>query len=230
MDASHGCSLVWVRGVHGVAVVERHATSRHLDEDGFDHRELLVLEQVLGLIVSEDVHEPPHAESVGAGQVAHRSALDRRAVERHPCGERVGLGDRPVRLILVRVGDATAGLLVQGLVVPEAHRRSPQQLRREARYPRVERERPDVLVVLPQVDALHEGLLVPALLLDGSCIGARAGRDRVVGGRAELLQLRVGQYLGNDHEAVALERLDRVRVQKVAHGPRDYAAFAGAFR
>ena len=90
--------------------------------------------------VGEDVREGLHAEAVRARHVAHAAGLAVRAVEGDPRGDGVGLDERPVRLVVVRVGRAPARLLVERLVVPEPERRYAEQLRCGLRDPRVERE------------------------------------------------------------------------------------------
>jgi len=69
-------------------------------------------------------------------------------------------------MVLVGVGDPPAGALVERLVVPEPDRTDAEQLCCRLTHPRMEHERCDIGVVLPQVDALHERLLVPGLLLE----------------------------------------------------------------
>ena len=77
-------------------------------------------------------------------------------------------------MVLVRVGDPPAGLLVERLVVPQAHGVDAEQLGRGLAEPRVERERADVGEVLPQVHALQERLLVAALLRERDGVGRGA--------------------------------------------------------
>ena len=110
-----------------------------------------------------------------AGQVSHRAARHRRAVERDPRGDRVGLGDRPVRLVLVRVGLAAARSLVQRLVVPEPQRVDAEQLARGLPDALMERERTERGVVLPEVDALLERLLVRRAFFERPVDRARNG-------------------------------------------------------
>ena len=65
-----------------------------------------------------------------------------------------------VGLVLVGVGLAPAGLLVQRLIVPDADGVHAEEARRRLSHPRVEGEWANVGAVLPEVLALNEGLLV----------------------------------------------------------------------
>ena len=119
------------------------------------------------------------------GQVAHGAALQRRAVEGDPRGDRVGLDDRPVGLVLVRVGLAPAGLLVERLVVPDAGRRRRRAVGRRLGDDGMEGQRPDVRAVLPQVLALDEALLVARLLGQRPGVVPAAPGDGLVDRRPE---------------------------------------------
>ena len=83
-------------------------------------------------------------------------------------------------MVLVGVGLAAAGLLVQRLVVPQAHGVDAEQLGGGLAEAGVERERPDVGAVLPQVHALDERLLVAALLGERAVVARGAGRTPAV--------------------------------------------------
>ena len=92
-------------------------------------------------------------------------------------------------MVLVRVGDAAAGPLVERLVVPQPDRAHAEQLGRGLTDTRVERERRDLGVVLPQVHALHERLLVATLLLERRGVVAGAVGDGLGDGRAVPVEL-----------------------------------------
>src|SRR5262245_65947337 len=97
------------------AVVEEHASARHGDVDRISTGERGMREQRLRL-PEEDVDEAPQPELVRAGHEPHRPVLLGDVVEGSPGRDRVRLEDRPVRLILMRVGLATTRLLVERLV------------------------------------------------------------------------------------------------------------------
>src|SRR5262249_9665492 len=117
-----------------------------------------------------------HAEAVRARDVSHGAAVERGTVERDPCRDGVALANWPVALVLVRVGQPTSRLLVERLVVPQPQRRHAEQRRRRAGDSLVEGEQSYAGVVLPEIDALLEGLLVAALLGERPAIPRRAGR------------------------------------------------------
>ena len=119
----------------------------------------------------------------------------------------------------MRVGDAAARLLVQGLVVPEADDRDAQQLGGRLPERGVEREGPDRGVVLPEVHALHERLLVPALRLERHGVLHRAGGDGVGHEAAVPVELVGVEEVGHDHEPVSLEGLDPLLVQHKSISP-----------
>ena len=110
---------VGVGQVDGQAMVERDAALGHFDEDRLDAGDLGIAEDVLGL-TEEDVHELAQADGVRArGGTPIAPDVERRALEGDPRRDRVRLLDRPVRVVLVGVGGPAAGLLVEGLVVPQ---------------------------------------------------------------------------------------------------------------
>ena len=91
--------------------------------------------------------------------------------------------------------------------------------------PLVKRQQRDLAVVLPQVHALDERLLVAAALgqrrdIDALPAATHPGRD----GGLEVLDLFGREQVGHDHVAVALERLDDVRSEHGAerHRPSSY--------
>ena len=129
--------------VHRQSVVERDRSGGHLDEHRLDAADLGVGEDVVGL-AEEDVDELAHADEVAPGHVAHRTRRERGTDERDPRRHRCGLGDRPVRVVLVRIGLATARLLVERLVVPEADRVDLEQLGGGLADPLVERQPRDI--------------------------------------------------------------------------------------
>ena len=108
--------------------------------------------------------------------IPHASVLVRRAVEWNPGGERVELVHRPVGLILMRLGVAPARILVERLVVPETQHRHADQERRGLGDLGMERQRQDLGMVLPQVDALRERLLVRRLFAQRAMVVALRSR------------------------------------------------------
>ena len=164
----------------------------------------------------EDVREGLHREAVRARHVAHAAGRAVRAVEGDPRGDGVGLGERPVRLVVVRVGRAPARLLVERLVVPQAQRRLAEQLRRGLPDPRVERERAHLREVLPQVDHLAERLLVLAALGERARVVRGARGHAAVDGGAEARDL-VGSQEPADHDEAALVELLPLLFGRDAH-------------
>ena len=221
-----GSGRVRLGQVEGEAVVEGHRARRDLDEHGRHPFELASGERVLAA-AGEDVDELTHSETVAAGQVAHGTALQRRAVEGDPRGDRVGFDDRPVGLVLVRIGLAPARLLVERLVVPDPDGVDPEQSGRRFGDDGMERERADVGAVLPQVLALREALLVARLL--GQCAGVvpAAPGDGLVDRRPEAHHLVGAQEIRHHHEPVAPEVLDELGRQR---GDRRHAAFTSQSR
>ena len=144
------------------------------------------------------------------------------ALEGDPRGDRDLLGDRPVRQILVGIGLAAAGQLVQRLVVPHPQGVDAEQLSGDLPDALVERQRPDVGVVLPQVHALDERLLVAALVGQRAVVAATAPLHRGGDGGAVAVDLVVGQEIGHDDEPVLPEALDELGVDRCGgdrHGP-----------
>src|SRR5690606_18939951 len=171
---------------------------------------------------------PYAGEAVRAGQVAHRARLDRRAVEGDPRGDRVGLLDRPVGLVVVRIGLAAAGLLVERLVVPQAQAVGSDEGGRDRADARVEGERPHVRAVLPEVHALLEALLVERLLGERAPVVRHAARDARVDGRAVALELLVLEHALDDDEAVAAIALDQLGADVHAASRGSGAVYPGA--
>ena len=79
----------------------------------------------------------------------------------------------------------------------------------------VERERADVGMVLPQVHALHERLLVAALLLERDDVAGGALVHRRGDGLLVAVEL-VAEQIGYHHEPVAPERLHQLRSTRPA--------------
>ncbi len=78
----------------------------------------------------------------------------------------------------------------------------------------MERQRPDIGAVLPQVLALREALLVQGLVGEVPRVVPAAAGDPLVHGRAESLQLPGGQEVGHHHEPVTPEVLDQARRER----------------
>ena len=208
-----GTGGVGPRQVEGESVVEGDGPGRDLDPDGLQAGQLGVNGQrvVVGAgRGGEDVDERAQAEPVAAREVAHGAALEGGAVEGDPGGDGVGLDDGPVRVVLVGVGLPAAALLVQRLVVPEAHGVDAQEAGGGAADERVEAEGADVGGVLPEVLALDEGLLVSSLLGQEAGVVAAAPGHGLVDGGAVPLELVGREEVGDDDEAVAAEGLDEV--------------------
>ena len=196
--------------VHGEAVVERDAALRHLDE----HR--------------LDVRRP--RDRRGCPRARRRRCSRTCAGRSRAC--RAGSPSRPTRASSPRTGstpctDAVSLIGQYGwswwasVGRPPAclysawscHSRTavdPEQLGGGLAEPRVERERPHVGVVLPEVHALDERLLVAAPLRERRVVARGARRaPPAVTALAVAVELVVVQEVGDDHVAVAAERLDQ---------------------
>ena len=156
------------------------AALRHLDEHRLDAGDLGVGEDVLRL-AEEDVDELAQPDRVGAraGTPSRRTSSVEPSNGIHAVTDAVSLIGQYGWSWWASVR-AAAGLLVERLVVPEPDRVDAEQLGGGLAEPRVERERPDVGVVLPEVHALHERLLVAALLRAGRSSPAVRARTAAV--------------------------------------------------
>ena len=92
-------------------------------------------------------------------------------------------------MVLVGIGLPAAGLLVERLVVPQADPLDPEQLGGRPRHPGVKVQRSDLGVVLPQVLALDEGLLIAGLLRQDAAVRLLPLHHRPRDGGAEAVEL-----------------------------------------
>src|SRR4051794_7517356 len=120
---------------------------------------------------------------LGTGQEGHAAPLGRNVDQRYPRRQRQSVaGMRPVRTVLVKLGgDVVVRLLDQHLIVPEPQR-EPGELLGDPAQSRVEGERPQVVVALPDVDQLSEGALLLQTL-------RAMGRQERLGAGSEPLDL-----------------------------------------
>ncbi len=113
----------------------------------------------------------------------------------------------------MHLGFAPARLLVERLVVPEADRFRADQLGGRAGDARMEGERRDLRVILPEVLTHGEAALERRLLVETARIVAGTPGDGAVDVDAETSHVgRVEQSLGA-HEPVALEGSDDGGIQ-----------------
>ncbi len=130
---------------------------------------------------------------MASGHVADGPVFLPDRLERDPCGDRPGLADGPVGLILVGVRLPAAGFLVERLVMPHTHGLGIQERCRRASDPWVKAEGANRRMVLPKVQALLEGLFVAALLLKASVVVLGTIRYRAIHGIAVVLSLLPGE-------------------------------------
>ena len=102
----------------------------------------------------------------------------------------------------MRIGVAPAGLLVERLVVPEPHGLDTEQLGRRPSERLVEGERADLREVLPEVHALQERLLVPALLLERDGVARGPVPHGLRDERAVVIELVNREQPGDDDVAL----------------------------
>ena len=107
--------------------------ARHRDEDRLSIGERGVREQRLPASRRRCVMKRRKPSFVRGRARIPSARSRRRRRQGDPRGDRVGLDDRPVRLILMRVGLASTRLLVESLVVPEADPLDAEQRGRGAR-------------------------------------------------------------------------------------------------
>jgi hypothetical protein len=133
---------------------------------------------------------------LGAGQERHAPSLGWHVDQRDPGRQRQPVaGVRPVRAVLVELGgDVVVRLLDQQLIVPEPQREAGQLLGDPAES-RVERERAEAVVALPDVDQLAEG--APLL----QALGAMGGQERL-GAGPEALDLMLIERTAHSDETV----------------------------
>src|SRR5262249_4839549 len=103
------------------------------------------------------------------------------------------------------------------LVVPQPQGRHAEQRGRRAGDALVEGEPAHARVVLPEIDALLEGLLVAALLGERTAIPRRARRHGSVHRGTQTIELVERQQAGHDDVSIALEGL-ALRCGHPAHG------------
>src|SRR5579863_2685518 len=101
---------------------------------------------------------------LAARHIAHATDRFVDVDQRDPRGHGHRLRHGPLGIILVRVCLATARLLVERLVMPDANAWGAEERRREFGDPGVEGQRTHLREVFPQILALDEGLLVGRLL------------------------------------------------------------------
>jgi hypothetical protein len=138
-----------------------------------------------------------------------RSHLDRRVLQRDPRGDRQLAAQRPVVLVNVPGRDAAAGLLVQGLVVVQAHALGPQHLGGDLRQPSGKDELARDLALRPDVRDLQERLVIGRALLERQVHSVELddlGSDLL----AVALEGLGGEHVVQMDEAVMAETLDGV--------------------
>src|SRR5579872_4207792 len=89
--------------------------------------------------------------------------------------------------------------------MPQPKRLDPEQPRRRLANYRMERQRPDLRRIFPQVDALDERLFVRSLLSEFAIVEALAPRHRFIDRRAVALEFIGAEQIGYHDEAIALE-------------------------
>src|SRR5947208_1290499 len=109
-------------------------------------------------------------------------------------------------MILMRVGLASAGFLVERLVVPQPKGAHTEEVTGHPSDALVEGEASNFWMVFPQVHALDERLLVAAALLEGYDVGvAASGGDRCGDRRFVRIQLARAEEIGDDDIPVSPE-------------------------
>ena len=106
------------------------------------------------------------------------------------------------------IGLTTPGLLVERLIVPDPHGLGTQHLRSHLGQPRVESRGAYVGMILPQIHALDEGLLVERLLFHGALIAEGPVGHRHIHRRTEILDLGITECTPDHQESIPAEILD----------------------
>src|SRR5579872_1364220 len=118
VHATGARAAVRTREMYRQPMMKRDRAARNLDVDRRNRGDLRLLEDLDLLVGGEDVDEFLHADQMRARYIRHASVLAGRAVEGDPGAERVDFIHRPVGLILMRLGVASARVLVKRLIVP----------------------------------------------------------------------------------------------------------------
>ena len=114
------------------------------------------------------------------------------------------------------IGHPPPGLLVEGLIVPDAHAVGPQKGCCHPPQDWIEAESAHVQAILPEVDALYEALLVDRFVLERAAIVPGSCADRAIYGIAVTTSFLLAENILDEQEAITLEGLDLDRGQPVA--------------